>query len=412
MVAKTDGSEERKLASHKVDLWFDHKPAWSPDGTVIACPLGSEEGGQHFTVVTVSVDGGVEKHFTQKRWNEVTRLEWLPGGGSLLVQATEGPSPITQIFQLSYPGGEATRITNDLLDYSSLSLSHDAQILCVVQGDMRGNILVLPGGSAAHAQQITSGRDEGLPGLAWTPDGRIVHTSSASGSYDLWVMDPNGKNRRQLTADAAFDFDPVVSPDGKFILFNTDRSGIFNIWRIDIDGSKARQLTGPGESYSPSISSDGSWFVFVTWAKGPPLIMKESTAGGEPVQLSETNGFNPSISPDGTLVAYQYLDEQTRNRRIEIIRAEGGKPLKEFELPQMARNALRWSRDGQAVQYIVNAGGSSNVWSQPLSGGPPKQVTEFTSDYLSEFDWSPDGKLLAVSRYSYSGDVVLMSNPK
>jgi Tol biopolymer transport system component/predicted Ser/Thr protein kinase len=413
MVAKTDGSEERRLASHKADLWFYNKPAWSPDGTVIACPLGSEKGGQHYTVVTVSVDGAVEKHFTQTAWDEIYRLEWLPGGGSLLMQAKERRSPMAaQIFQLSYPGGEATRITNDLLDYSSLSLSHDAQTLCVVQGDIRGNILALPGGSAARARQVTSGRDEGLSGLAWTPDGRLVYVSSASGAYDLWLMDADGKNRRQLTADAASDFDPVVSPDGKFILFTTNRSGIYNIWRIDIDGSKARQLTGPGECYGPSISPDGTWFVFSSWAKGPVLIMKEPTEGGESVQLSETNGSSPSISPDGTLVAYVSFDEQTRNRRIEIMRAEGGKPVKEFDLPHTATDRLRWSHDGQAVQFVVDASGSWNVWNQPLSGGPPKQVTEFTSDYLSMFDWSPDGKLLAVSRYFYSGDVVLMSNRK
>ncbi len=412
MVARTDGSEERKLASHKADLWFYNQPAWSPDGRVIACPLGSDEGGQHYSVVTVSLDGAVEKHFTQKRWAEVSQLEWLPGGGSLLVRAHERGSLMAQIFQLSYPDGEATRITNDLLDYSSLNLSHDARILCVVQADFRGNIQVLPGGSAARARQITSGRDEGLPGLAWAPDGRVVYVSPASGTYDLWLMDADGKNRRQLTADAAFDYDPVVSPDGKFILFNTDRSGIPNIWRIEIDGSNARQLTSLGENYTPSISPDGKWFVFQSWAKGPPVIMRGSTAGGEPVQLSETNGTGPSISPDGTLIAYVYLDEQTRSGRIEIMRAEGGKPIKEFDLPHTAKWELRWSRDGQAVQFIVNSRGSSNLWSQPLSGSPPKQITDFTSDYMNEFDWSPDGKFLAVARYSVSGDVVLMSNPK
>jgi Tol biopolymer transport system component len=212
------------------------------------------------------------------------------------------------------------------------------------------------------------------------------------------------------------DYGPVVSPDGKFVLFVTHRSGFPNIWRIELDGSKSRQLTSRTDNYNPSIAPDSKWFAFDSWAKGVDLIMRMSTEGGEPVQLSETNGVCPTISPDGKLIAYIYLDEQTRNRRIEVIPAEGGKAVKEFELPHTAGSNVRWSRDGLAIQFVVRARGASNIWSQPLSGGPPKQITDFKSDYMTDwmspFDWSPDGKFLAVSRYSVSSDVLLMSNAK
>ena len=413
MVAKTDGSEEKKLATHKADLWFAGKPAWSPNGKVIACPLGSYEGGYHHSVVTVELDGGVERRFTRKRWDWVSQVEWLPDGSGLLVRAQDRGSLMPQIWQLSYPDGEPSRTTNDLLDYQSLSVTHDAQTLCVVQGDYRGNIWILPQGSAARAQQVTNGRGEGIMGIAWTPDGRIVYRSSMGGSNDLWVMDRDGKNQRQLTTDAAMDYAPAVSPDGKFILFHTDRSGIPNIWRIELDGSKPRQLTSGGDNYNPSISPDSKWFVFDSWAKGPNLIMKQSTEGGESVQLSESNGYFPVISPDGRLVAYICFDEQTRKERLEVISAEGGKPIKTFELPPTRTGLpIRWSRDGLSLQYMANTRGVSNIWSQPLDGGPPKQITDFKSDYLNGFDWSLDGKFLAVARYSVSSDVLLMSNAR
>jgi Tol biopolymer transport system component/predicted Ser/Thr protein kinase len=416
MVAKTDGSEEKRVASHKGALWFGGQPAWSPDGKVIACPQGSYEGGLHYSVVTVELEGAVERPFTKKRWSWVPQVEWLPGGSGLLVQAQDRGSMTSQIFQLSYPDGEATRTTNDLLDYSSLTLTNDAQTLCVVQGDYRGNIWMLPQGSAARGQQVTNGKDEGVLGVAWTPDGRIVYGSSVSGIPDLWIMDRDGKNQKQLTSDPAMDYAPVVSPDGKFVLFVTDRSGFPNIWRIELDGSKPRQLTSRTDNYNPSIAPDSKWFAFDSWAKGVNLIMRMSTEGGEPVQLSETNGVCPTISPDGKLIAYIYLDEQTRNRRIEVIPAEGGKAVKEFELPHTAGSNIRWSRDGLAIQFVVRARGASNIWSQPLSGGPPKQITEFKSDYMSDymnaFDWSADGKSLVVCRYSVSSDVLLMSNAK
>jgi Tol biopolymer transport system component len=414
MAAKTDGSEPKELASHKADQWFYGRPAWSPDGKVIACALGSYEGGFHYSVITVQVEGGAERRFTRQRWESVSDLQWLPDGSGIVLNAGDKGSLVLQIWQLSYPDGAAIRTTNDLLDYRSPSLTNDAQTLCVVQGDSRSNIWVLPQGSVARAQQVTSGRDEGMLGLAWTPDGKIVYSSSVSGSPDLWIMDRDGKNQKQLTADTAFDSAPAVSPDGKFILYDTDRSGLPNIWRMEADGSKPRPLTGGAEIYSPCISPDGRWFAFSSWAKGPQFIMKMSTEGGEPVQLSETNGFGPAISPDGKLIAYLHTDEQTRNNRIEVMDAKGGKPVMKFDvIPTLPdRGVMRWTRDGSALEYIDRRQGVMNIWSQPLSGGAPKQVTDFKSDYLSSFTWSPDGKFLAVTRYSYSSDVVLMSNAK
>jgi serine/threonine protein kinase len=414
MVAKTDGSEPKELASYKADKWFYGRPAWSPDGKMIACALGSWEGGSHYSVVTVQVEGGAERSFSGQHWNSVTELQWLPDGSGLVLNAQDRGSLTSQIWQLSYPGGVANRITNDLLDYGSISLTSDAQTLCVVQGDYRSNIWILPEGSIARAQQVTNGKDEGIMGVAWTPDRKIVYGSSTSGSLDLWVMDHNGKNQKQLTADPAMDFRPAVSPDGRFILFGTDRSGTPNIWRMESDGSKPRQLTGGGENYNPDISPDGKWFVFASWIKGPELIMKMSTEGGDPVQLSETNGYAPAISPDGKLVAYLHVDEQTRNSRIEVMDAKGGKPIKTFGLlPTLPfLGDLRWTRDGSALEYIDSRQGVGNIWSQPLAGGPPKQITDFKSDYMSSFDWSLDRKFLAVARYSVSSDVLLMSNAR
>jgi Tol biopolymer transport system component len=73
---------------------------------------------------------------------------------------------------------------------------------------------------------------------------------------------------------------------------------------------------------------------------------------------------------------------------------------------------MRWSRDGLFLHYIDKRQGVSNIWSQPLAGGPPKQVTDFKSDHIFQFDWSQDGKYLAVTRYTVSSDVLLMSTER
>jgi Tol biopolymer transport system component len=89
--------------------------------------------------------------------------------------------------------------------------------------------------------------------------------------------------------------------------------------------------------------------------------------------------------------------------------------LKTFDLAPGANlnywdySLLHWTPDGQALRYPLLVGDEMNLWSQPISGGPPRQITHF-HEYILAYDWSPDGKRLAVTRAKYSSDVVLISN--
>lgn len=71
---------------------------------------------------------------------------------------------------------------------------------------------------------------------------------------------------------------------------------------------------------------------------------------------------------------------------------------------------MRWTADGRALTYIVTREGVSNLWNQPLAGGPPKQLTNFQSETIFSFGWSRDGKQLALVRGVANNDVVLISN--
>jgi serine/threonine protein kinase len=410
MVANADGSNARVLATHKAELWFDGEPAWSPDGKVIACGLGSWEGGIHQSVVTVDVADGKEKKFSDRRWAAVLRLRWTPDGSGLLVTAVDLGSTISQIWQIQSSTGTVTKLTNDLSSYSAISLTGDGKSICVVQENTISNIFLLPQGDATRAKQITSGKETGSY-LCWAPDGRLVYTSIESGNVDLWISNTDGSGKQQLTSGKLDDIQPAVSQDGKFVLYTSMQSGIPNIWRMAIDGSRQQQLTTGGEDYRPDISPDGKWFVFDSWDSGPNTIMKQSLDGGTPIQISELNGYTARISPDGKRVAHIYA---TSGEQIEIkvmiIPAEGGKSLTSFLLPSFAvGGSIRWTRDGKGISYIETRQGVSNIWTQPLDGSVPKQVTAFTSDLLSAFAWSHDASTLAVTRLSINTDVLLMT---
>ena len=98
--------------------------------------------------------------------------------------------------------------------------------------------------------------------------------------------------------------------------------------------------------------------------------------------------------------------------KIAILPIEGGAPLKVFDTPPVERPPaiIRWAPDGAAVTYVGRRNSVSNIWAQPLDGGQPKQLTNFTTGQIFNFDWSSDGKRLACARGDEIRDVVLISD--
>jgi TolB protein len=235
MVANTDGTEEKKLATWGVKERESFVgPAWSPDGKSIVCVLTSLTGGSHTSVIEVRVEDGAEKPITSQSWNWISQLAWLSDGSGLVMTARGQTSQFDQIWHLSYPDGKARRITNDLNGYLGLSVTVDSNTLAALQVEIVSHIWIAPDGDASRAKQITSGTALYVS-PSWTPDGKLVYLSDASGNPDLWIMEPDGSNQKQLTFNVGGNFRPTVSPDGRYVVFMSDRTGGTNIWRMDID---------------------------------------------------------------------------------------------------------------------------------------------------------------------------------
>ena len=419
MIANADGSGERRLAARRGDAWFEGAGglAWSPDGRVIAAAGGTWTGGMHEAVIVVQVADGAQRELTSERWRNVGRVAWLRDGSGLIFTAQERESIFSQIWQVAYPSGQARRITNDLNDYGRVSLTADSSALVVTQGDVISNIWLAPGGEVSRARQIPSNRYDGLAGMTWTPDGRIVYTASAGNNPpDIWIMNADGTGQRQLTTDLHTDSDPAVSPDGRHIVFVSYQTGMPNLWLMEVDGSNQRQLTSGGEDYSPSFTPDGQWIVFASWDPGKQVIFKVSINGGDPIQLTDRFSFNPVVSPDGSTVACVFTDEQPGAPRIALLPIGGGQLTRILELPRTANfESVRWSADGRALFYLDTRGGHFNLWSQPIDGGAARQLTNFNDQTLRvifRFDWSPDGRQLLLVRGTSMVDVVMISHPR
>lgn len=410
-VANTDGSDQQKIASRRRPQRFTAGtpigPSWAPEGNVIAAPVaGPENGVERHTVVLVDLKTKTEQDATPHRWSFVQQVVWTPHSTGLVLTAQEQQGGPTQVWYITHPGGEVDRITNDLNNYNGISISAAGATLATVQSQASSSVWFAPNGHADTAVKVTSGTNEGRSGVALMPDGRIVYGVFGGGASDLFMVNPDGSNQRQLTSNAALNALPSVSPDGRYIVFVSTRSGSQHIWRMDSDGTNLRQMTNGIAELSPLVTPDNRWIVY---QNNDFRLWKISIDGGASQQITNGLASQAAISPDGKLIACRYREEDLSPFKLGLIDFETGKTVKTIDIPP-TNLLLHWSADGRAVLYVDLRGGVGNIWSQPIDGGTPRQLTNFKSDLIFGFDMSKDGRQLAVSRGTVSNDVVLIAD--
>jgi Tol biopolymer transport system component len=414
LTASLDGSGERVLASYKQPLGIHNGlVAWSPDGKTLAFVRNTPEQ----VLTSIGAEGGSAQPVAGAHWRGIEDLTWLPGSRHLLVagipQVESGPvySFISQLYEVSLEGGETRPITHDLSKYTEVRASANGKTLVALQQQMFGTLQVATPGKESEARILSTGyqNTDGIGGLAWTPDGKIVYSSDRNGRIDLYEMGADGSNPQRLTSNDASSRSifPATSLRGGFIAFaHLDRSGQMNIWRMDTDGSNLKQLTHGTYSNLPAISPDGRWVFFSGSQGGKNVPMRVPSEGGPASKLSDDDLYFPFVSPDGKWIACGYLNE---GFKMAIVPFAGGPPAKVFPVLDTADTPFVWTPDGHAISFKNHVNGVGNIWEQPMSGGPPKPVTHFTSQSIFAFSWSRDGRL-ALSRGTATTDAVLIKN--
>jgi len=208
-------------------------------------------------------------------------------------------------------------------------------------------------------------------------------------------MNPDGSDQKQLTAGAGtWNARPRTTPDGRYIVFASMRSGATELWRIDADGGNPKQLTDSADqAFRSSISYDGKWVYYNTENDG--TIWKVSIEGGVPVRVSTEKVLFPTISPDGKLIAGTELKSGASNLwNVIVISAETGERLKTLDI-QASRRTLIWTPDSKS---LISVGyNRTSVWLHPLDGSSPRQLMDFPNDEIQFFAVSPNYKQIAFS---------------
>ncbi len=423
IVADTEGAHQSVVVTRKsptnfsMDSLGHYAPSWSPDGQVIACAVVNEDNGiMSFNVIAVNVEEKTSQPLTAHKWHWAGQVAWLPDGTGLVANAWEqGTSTVSdQIWHIAHPGGEATRVTNDVNSYKGLSVAAKTGTLVTVQAAQVSRLWVMPTGNEPDALPITAGFGENYSeflGLDWTKDDRIVYGSNASGNADIWIMDRDGKNQKQLTTNADKDMTPVVSADGRHIVYVNFQGKTPHIFRMDVDGGNPKQLTNGQGEVTPTISPDGQWVAYAAYDGTSQRISKVPMDGGAPVQMTEVNHVRPEYSPDGKWLACMMMTPE--GRKIVILPANGGAPVKTIEKISLQRwSYLRWLTDSSALTVAGTQNGISNLYKLGLEGGDPRPLTNFKSDWIFRYAWSKDGKHLAVERGLPISDVIMISDFK
>jgi eukaryotic-like serine/threonine-protein kinase len=410
-LASPDGSRARRLAGRTLPEIF-YGLSWSADGHSLATLVrpGTSGGVATSRIAVIDVQTGRQRDLGPLPIRVIPHLTTLPDGRGFLVVGSEPNASNLQIWLMPEPGGPVHRVTNDLNSYGGPTVTADGQALVAEQRSFPSGLWVYDTTDPQSVpRQVASSRTgaEGASGLEWLKDGRLLYASTASGNPELWSMATDGTPARQLTFNAGADINPVASPDGAYIVWQSERGAGLEIWRMNADGSNARQLSREG--VFPFFGPDARSVFYRTTPTAIWKSWRMSIDGSENREFRELDGVEPLvISPDGRWIAGYRRDEGGRG--FGIIAVDGTGPWRPLPLPSTTPPAaLRWTPDGRALAHVRSERGVGNVWRQPIDGSAATRLTNFTSLQISRIAWSRDGRTLALARGETTSDLVMIT---
>ncbi len=426
LIANSDGSGMEPFLQTK-EAGYDQFAGidWSPDGERIVVGAFKESGdpNRKMQLALIAVEDKSLNILGETGWYGAKTLEWLDDGSGILLVGKSTSGENSQIWHVSYPSGGARQVTTDTSDYGSVSVSADSGTIVTTRVDTISSLWSL-NPQTRELKQLTAENKNlmGNAGISQSPAGETLYSKITGRDVNIFSLDESGTSERQLTSNAGVNVGAATTPDGRFILFSSNRGGSYALWRMNSDGSDPKQLTSEQsvvDSY-PQSTRDSKTVIFTrqTSDGGKMRLMKVSINGGEAAPLLPDltrSNVMPRLSPDGSRIAYHAFDYDEKSAifhsALRVAAFDGDSvrdPEKGMEFDLDAKD-YRWSPDGKSINFIDKTA-SDNIWQLFVENGTKKPLTNFASGNISGFVWANDGKTLLIVRSIHNSDLVLIKD--
>ncbi len=393
----------------------DISPAWSPDGRYLAFLRRSATENGIFIVPALGGAerklGKTEPNLSRQAWPQC-RLSWSADGKWLAVADQESPQQRHSIFLLSVEDGGKQRLTSSPESDYFPAFSPDGKTVAFIRSSgLSSEDIYLISIDSGKLQRLTAD-ERRIVSLAWTADGReVVFSSNRGGGFSLWRVAASGGTPERVAVTGQNAYSPAISRQGNRLVYNLSFLDS-NIWRIDKSSAADRQnsptklISSTRQEHSPQFSPDGKKIVFVSDRSGSDEIWVCDSDGSHPTQLTFFDGTvngTPRWSPDGQQLVFDARLEGNAN--IYVMSVEGGKP-RPLTLEPSHDVMPSWSRDGRWVYFCSNRSGAFQSWKVPAEGGQAMQVTK--NGGFEAFE-SFDGELLYYTKGRGPGGIWQMA---
>jgi Tol biopolymer transport system component len=449
----TVGGEPRKIAENA------YGGDWSPDGRRIVFVRNVQEGNaQHAVVHLIDANGQDERELLVDEVRvDLSTPRWSPDGKTIAITRRLGENAAGTILLVdAAAAGKARNLEQPppagLLSTVAWSADSRSVIYSQAAGIAASGDIAQSTAARLVRQDVTSGRDETvlwLPGHAsyvepfgdgrlilgitatrqnlseaavggaatassqrWltrgnsvdrqpvvSPDGRwVLFSSYRGGGLDLWKLSLETGAAKRITEDPADDWDPAFTRDGRDILWSSSRTGRFEIWMCDADGLGARQVTHDGvDAENPTATPDKRWIVYNSGNPAHSGIWRIHPDGTGAERLVPGTWSTPEISPDGHFVIFRAGAEP---RSVHIARFEDGTLLDlPIEVsPEQFSARPRWLPDGRSFAFTgLDAAGVRGVFAQPFTPGSDTHALKRPlagfdpTAPVESFGFAPDG---------------------
>ncbi len=362
-------------------------PAFSPDGKDFVYARNTKD---NWDIYQQRMNGSVPRNLTPDSPYDDTQPAYAPDGERIAFRSERSGGGI---FVMGATGESARKVSSIgyYPDWSPDSKEIVFSSMFVTDPSSRGANCKLYAVNVATNQsspprEIDAGRDAVQP--RWSPQGwRIAYwAKDEAAQRDIWTVSPRGGDAVRVTNDAAVDWNPVWSPDGKFIYFISNRKGAPSLWRVPVDEASGRALGEPepiigplAQSWQLNISHDGRRLVYVKKDESENLYAINFDPNrfekiDDPIPILEgtKHSSGPDVSPDGQWLTYYSRGET--NEDIFVSKTDGTAPN------QLTNDAFpdrmpRWTPDGKRILFFSKASGRYEIWAVNADGSGRQRLS-------------------------------------